>query len=80
VSKDDFGRNEVQPTMQGRFRLFTIWPRIGRISPRIRWAELTPDEARELDLHPMVRWQALNFTWGTFGIVIAARPIEGETT
>lgn len=74
MAKDDFGRNEGVPQRVARFRIFTSWARLRRAFPRIGWTDLTPDEARELDLTPMVRWQALDFTWGAFGIVLAARP------
>ena len=78
MSKDDYGRTEVQPSMQSRFNLAALRARLVRKLPHARWVDLTPDEARELGLHPMVRWQVLDFTWGRFGIVLSARPASAR--
>ena len=78
MSKDDYGRTEVRPSMQSRFNLAALRARLARMLPRARWVDLTPDEARELDLHPMVRWQVLDFAWGSFGVVLSARPASAR--
>ena len=78
MAKDDFGRNERPPAMKVRLRLFKLWSHLARTLPRIQWVDLTPGMARDLELSPMVRWQVLEFAWGTFGIVIAAKPAEDD--
>ena len=44
--------------------------------PRIGWRRLTPEETLDLDLSSWFKWDALELTWLSFGVIIAVWPAQ----